>query len=188
MMDARTAFFSRNQANDALASQFEEIATPTHTAARIAGQPQEETHQIAQRIEPSEPDGLPVPHYAGTNQKRLEHAPKEGPRQGRHPQPGFAEEHCGYKHDQPERQTKSEPGSYVPPGPRESRALHPIPLVGERLRQFRVYDAMIDDVAGENNDVPILGDQVSQNEVFCEVMAKLFEAANLVHAALAYGH
>ncbi len=72
--------------------------------------------------------------------------------------------------------------------PRESRALHPVPLVAQRLLKLCIQDAMIDHMVRQHDDATAFGDEPAKHEVIRVVISQLLEAADLINTAVPHGH
>src|SRR5271168_683112 len=171
----------------ALALEFKFAAAPGDFCSRKTHAPDNETKQIARRIEPDLFQQRLVAQHQPADGPRFNPTIHYGPAKKRKAPAPVTQKSRGQQTQNPEGHRKNQAHADVAFGAAIARGDRPAQLVLPHFFEGALIDDVIDDVAGEHDAVAGFVDQVAQNKIVRGIIVEFFVAADFFERFAAHG-
>src|SRR4051812_21368162 len=132
----------------AAGNEFVALIAPRNLISSEAATPDKETQQVAQWINPAQPERVAVAENSPADRHGLEYPVEICPAEQYKAQLPVVKSGCGYQPHEPERHCIREACTDVPRLPGESRASHPANLVSQGRSGGCVRRHVLDEMVG----------------------------------------
>src|SRR6185312_1455180 len=149
----------------AAGEEFVNSSTPVNAPTEVAGGPETEAHQIAERIENEEIEPARVADHNTSDNNRQSKARRQAPGEEGKTPPGMIKTGKCSPGQQTIRHREGERSAEVPLGPLEARGYHPARLVLHGRDKTDIEDDVVDNVVTQDHRLAELVRFISKDEV-----------------------
>src|ERR1700733_14166517 len=142
--------------HDAIALEFVTAIAPDGLRGRVACAPNDESKQIAHRIEPKRPPRGRIAHYRPANNPRFQHSIQQRKAEKRHSDPNMAKKRSRNEAENAIRHRENQAFAKMSLRPRIARGFRPSQLVVPHSAKCGLAHDVIDYVTGEHHAIPRL--------------------------------